>query len=55
VIHVGDSAASDIAGAAELGIDTAFVSRSRRALPAHLSATHTVDSLTALLPALDRH
>lgn len=54
VIHVGDSPASDITGAAGLGIDTAFVSRNGRALPAHLSATHTIETLTALLPALDR-
>jgi 2-haloalkanoic acid dehalogenase type II len=52
VIHVGDSPASDITGASELGIDTAFVSRDGRRLPAHLAATHTVDTLTALLPIL---
>jgi 2-haloalkanoic acid dehalogenase type II len=53
VIHVGDSAASDIAGASALGIDTAFVSRDGRHLPTHLAATHTVNALTALLPILD--
>nr|WP_205863024.1 HAD family hydrolase [Planosporangium thailandense] len=52
VIHVGDSPSSDIAGASQVGIDTAFVSRDGRRLPAHLAATHTVDTLTALLPAL---
>jgi 2-haloalkanoic acid dehalogenase type II len=52
VIHVGDSPASDIAGAGELGIDTAFVSRDGRRLPAHLAATHTIGTLTALLPIL---
>lgn len=49
VIHVGDSPVCDIAGAAALGIDTAFVSRGRD-LPAHLSATRTVAALTDLLP-----
>jgi 2-haloacid dehalogenase/putative hydrolase of the HAD superfamily len=52
VIHVGDSPASDIAGASQLGIDTAFVSRDGRGLPPHLAATHTIDTLTALLPIL---
>jgi 2-haloalkanoic acid dehalogenase type II len=52
VVHVGDSSASDIAGASELGIDTAFVSRDGRRLPAQMAATHTIDTLTALLPIL---
>lgn len=52
VIHVGDSPASDIIGANELGIDTAFLQRDGRSLPAHVTATHTIDSLTALLPLL---
>jgi 2-haloalkanoic acid dehalogenase type II len=52
VIHVGDSPAADIAGASELGIDTAFLSRDGRGLPAHLAATYTIDTLTALLPIL---
>lgn len=52
VVHVGDSPASDVAGASELGIDTAFVSRDGRCLPAHLASTHTIDTLTALLPIL---
>lgn len=52
VIHVGDSPACDIAGAGELGIASAYVQRDGRPLPAQLAATHTVDSLTALLPIL---
>jgi 2-haloacid dehalogenase/putative hydrolase of the HAD superfamily len=51
VIHVGDSAASDIAGASELGIDTAFLSRDGRPLPTPLAATRTIGTLTELLPA----
>jgi HAD superfamily hydrolase (TIGR01493 family) len=52
VIHVGDSPASDIAGAAALGIDTAYLDRAGRPLPPGLSATHTINTLTALLPLL---
>jgi 2-haloalkanoic acid dehalogenase type II len=52
VIHIGDSPASDIAGASDLGIDSAFVRRANRYVPTHLAATHTVDTLTALLPLL---
>ncbi|GAA3345148.1 hypothetical protein GCM10020358_51130 [Amorphoplanes nipponensis] len=52
VLHVGDSPAADIAGAAALGIATAFVRRAGRCLPASLTATHTVDALTELLPVL---
>jgi len=52
VIHIGDSPASDIAGASRLRIDTAFVRRDDRRLPAHLTATYTIDTLTALLPIL---
>ena len=52
VIHVGDSPVADIAGAAGLGIDTAFVRRGDRRLPAHAAATHTVGTLTGLLPML---
>ncbi|MFI7601847.1 HAD family hydrolase [Actinoplanes sp. NPDC049681] len=54
VIHIGDSPAADVAGAAALGIDTAFVRRGGRRLPPHLTATHTVATLTALLPLLTR-
>ncbi|GIF46352.1 2-haloacid dehalogenase/putative hydrolase of the HAD superfamily [Asanoa ferruginea] len=50
VIHVGDSPECDVAGAGALGIHTAFLRREGRPLPAHLTATHTIDSLTALLP-----
>ncbi|WP_090800607.1 HAD family hydrolase [Asanoa ishikariensis] len=52
VIHVGDSPASDIAGAGALGIDTAWVNRHGRRLPGRLTATYTVSTLTALLPVL---
>ena len=52
VIHVGDSPASDIAGANDLGIDTAFVNRDGRHLPPHVKATYTVNTLTDLLPVL---
>jgi 2-haloacid dehalogenase/putative hydrolase of the HAD superfamily len=54
VVHVGDSPVSDLGGAGRLGIDTAFVSRDGRGLPAHVAATHTIDTLTALLPLLGR-
>ncbi|WP_089244640.1 HAD family hydrolase [Asanoa hainanensis] len=52
VLHVGDSPASDIAGAGALGIDTAWVNRHGRRLPGRLTATYTVSTLTALLPVL---
>ncbi len=52
VVHVGDSPAADIAGANDLGIDSAFVNRDSRHLPAHLKATYTVNTLTDLLPVL---
>ncbi|MEV4533968.1 HAD family hydrolase [Asanoa sp. NPDC049518] len=52
VIHVGDSPASDIAGAGALGIDTAWVNRHGGRLPGRLTPTYTVSTLTALLPAL---
>lgn len=52
VIHVGDSPESDVAGAAALGIATAFLQRDDRALPPGLAATYTVKTLTALLFAL---
>ncbi|NMO53002.1 HAD family hydrolase [Actinoplanes sp. TBRC 11911] len=48
VIHVGDSAVSDVGGAGELGIATAFLSRDGRALPPSLTATHVIGTLTAL-------
>jgi FMN phosphatase YigB (HAD superfamily) len=52
LVHVGDSAAYDVAGAAALGIDTGFVDRSRRGLPAGGVATYRATSLTGLLPHL---
>ncbi|MBM2616122.1 HAD family hydrolase [Actinoplanes sp. LDG1-06] len=51
VIHVGDSPASDLIGAQELGIATAFVDRSGCAvLPPGVRPTVTVNRLTDLLP-----
>ncbi|AGZ42594.1 HAD family hydrolase [Actinoplanes friuliensis] len=52
VVHVGDSPAADITGASALGIDTAFVRRGSRRLPEGLTATHTIGTLTELLPLL---
>jgi FMN phosphatase YigB (HAD superfamily) len=48
VIHVGDSPVADLAGAAALGIDTAFVDRDGRGLPDGVGATYVVRSLTEL-------
>lgn len=50
VIHIGNSASSDVAGAAALGIDTAFLDREGRGLPAGVTATYAATTLTALLP-----
>jgi 2-haloacid dehalogenase/putative hydrolase of the HAD superfamily len=50
VIHIGDSPSSDVAGAAALGIDTAFLDRGGAGLPPGVSATRTAATLTALLP-----
>ncbi|PRY32878.1 HAD family hydrolase [Pseudosporangium ferrugineum] len=52
VLHIGDSPAADLAGANNLGIDTAFVRRDARPLPPGVTATYTVDTLTGLLPVL---
>ncbi|KAB1948940.1 HAD family hydrolase [Micromonospora sp. ALFpr18c] len=50
VIHIGNSASSDVAGAAALGIDTAFLDRAGDGLPPGVTATYTAATLTALLP-----
>ncbi|WP_444951262.1 HAD family hydrolase [Micromonospora ureilytica] len=50
VIHIGNSASSDVAGAAALGIDTAFLDRAGGGLPPGATATYTAATLTALLP-----
>ncbi|MFD6679700.1 HAD family hydrolase [Micromonospora parva] len=50
VIHIGNSASSDVAGAAALGIDTAFLDRDGGGLPPGVTATYTAATLTALLP-----
>jgi FMN phosphatase YigB (HAD superfamily) len=52
VVHIGNSASSDVAGAAALGIDTAFLDRCGSGLPAGVTATYTAASLTTLLPQL---
>ncbi|MDG4826108.1 HAD family hydrolase [Asanoa sp. WMMD1127] len=52
MVHVGDSPAADVVGAAALGIATAFLSRDGRRLPPHLTATHTITTLTDLVPLL---
>ncbi|HEY8719333.1 HAD family hydrolase [Pengzhenrongella sp.] len=51
VLHVGDSASSDIAGAQALGIDTAYIDRFGRPRP-EVAPTYVVTSLTDLLPHL---
>ncbi|MCF0096082.1 HAD family hydrolase [Micromonospora sp. MH99] len=50
VVHIGNSASSDVAGAAALGIDTAFLDRAGVGLPPGVTATYTAATLTALLP-----
>ncbi|HET9655749.1 MAG TPA: HAD-IA family hydrolase [Kineosporiaceae bacterium] len=52
VLHVGDSPASDVAGAQALGIDTALVDRGGHRQLAGTRPTYVVESLTALLPRL---
>lgn len=52
VLHVGDSLTADIAGAAALGIKSAWINRSGRPLPAGPTPTHTANELTDLLPML---
>ncbi|MEV6301764.1 HAD family hydrolase [Actinoplanes sp. NPDC051861] len=48
VLHVGDSVDADLAGATALEIDTAFVDRRGRGLPAGVTATYVVRSLDEL-------
>lgn len=50
VIHIGNSASSDVAGAAARGIDTAFFDRTGDGLPPGGTAIYTAATLTALLP-----
>lgn len=52
VLHVGDSLTADVAGAAELGIESAWMNRSGRPLPAGPTPTHIATKLTELLPML---
>ena len=52
VLHVGDSLTADVAGAAALGIKSAWVNRSGRPLAAGPPPIHTVNKLTELLPML---
>ncbi|PPK98315.1 2-haloacid dehalogenase/putative hydrolase of the HAD superfamily [Kineococcus xinjiangensis] len=52
VVHVGDSPSSDVAGAAALGIDTAWINRVGRPLPPRLDPTYVAASLAELLAVL---
>ena len=52
VLHVGDSLTADVAGAEALGIESAWINRSGRPLPAGPTPTHTASKLTELLPML---
>ena len=52
VLHVGDSLTADVAGAEALGIESAWINRSGRTLPAGPTPTHTANKLTELLPML---
>jgi 2-haloalkanoic acid dehalogenase type II len=52
VLHVGDSLTADVAGAEALGIESAWINRSGRPLPAGPTPTHTANELTELLPML---
>ena len=52
VLHAGDSLTADVAGAAALGIKSAWINRSGRPLPAGPTPTHTATKLTELLPML---
>jgi len=49
VLHVGDSLRADVAGASALGIESAWINRSGRPLPAGPTPTHTAHNLTELL------
>jgi 2-haloalkanoic acid dehalogenase type II len=49
VLHVGDSATSDIAGANALGIPAAWVNRGQKRLPTGLRVEYEVTELTDLL------
>ena len=49
VVHIGNSPSTDVAGAAALGIDTAFIDRVGEG---PVAATYTARSLTELLPQL---
>ena len=51
VLHVGDSATSDIAGANALGVAVAWVNRAQKRLPDGLSRNFEVRRLTQLIDA----
>jgi 2-haloalkanoic acid dehalogenase type II len=51
LLHVGDSATSDVAGANALGIPVAWVNRAQKRLPNGLRAEFEVSRLTDLLDA----
>ncbi|GID28006.1 HAD family hydrolase [Paractinoplanes brasiliensis] len=50
VLHVGDNPDSDLAGAAALGIATAYVNRTGRPVPPSARPTYVVTDLRELLP-----
>ncbi len=52
VLHVGDSLTADVAGAAASGIDSAWINRSGRPLPAGPTPTYIAGNLTHLVPLL---
>ena len=54
VLHVGDSATADVAGAQALGIDVAWLNRSNRPMPAP-RPTFVAQSLTDVLGYVNAH
>ncbi|MCS7460452.1 HAD-IA family hydrolase [Paenibacillus doosanensis] len=48
VLHIGDSATSDIAGASRLGIDAAWINRTNKALTGDAVPKYVIRSLTDL-------
>ncbi|RXZ82512.1 HAD family hydrolase [Paenibacillaceae bacterium] len=52
VLHIGDSLTSDIAGAQNAGIKSAWINRKNRELPQRYSPNYIVNSLEELIPLL---
>jgi len=50
VLHIGDSATSDVAGAASLGIPVAWVNRAGKTRPAGIDPDFEVPTLSELIP-----